>query len=200
MISISVKTNFTDVQRKLDHLPRELQNRVIPAALNKVGAKGNTEMVRAITFEFNIKQSDVRSKLRLKRAERRLANWYAQLEPVTTARRGGSFNLIRFMERSVTLAEGRRRKKSGTANQLRFQVLKRAGKKTVTGAFVGNSGRTVFVRLGDKRLPVRAVQTVGVGQMFNTRRVQSAVLKRIERELPVEFDRAIKAAIAGVFK
>lgn len=199
-MQINIKTDFRDVQRKLDRLPRELQNRVIPAALNKVARSANTEMVRGITREFNILQSEVRGKLRLKRAERKLASWYATLEPVSTARRGGSLNLIRFVERSVTLAEAKRRKKAGTANQLRFQVKKSGGKQTITGAFIANAGRTVFVRTGDKRLPIKAVSTIGVAQMFNTRRIQSAVIARIGRDMEKEFERAIKAAVAGVFR
>lgn len=199
-MQITIKTDFRDVQRKLDRLPRELQNRVVPAALNKVARAANTEMVRGITREFNIRQSEVRGKLRLKRAERKLASWYATLEPVSTARRGGGLNLIRFVEKSVTLAEARRRKKSGTANQLRFQIKKSGGKQIITGAFIANAGRTVFVRTGDKRLPIKALSTIGVAQMFNTRRIQSAVIARINRDMEKEFDRAIKAAVAGVFR
>lgn len=199
MIDISVRIDFKDVQRKLDALSTDLQRKVIPAAINKVSAKGNTEMVRQITREYRMQQSDVRGKLKLRRAERKLANWFATLEPVSTARRGGSLNLVRFVEKSVTLAEARRRKKGQTANQLRFQIRKTGGKQTITGAFIANQGRTVFVRVGDQRKPIKALSTIGVSQMFNTRRVQSAVLSRIERELPVEFDRAIRAAIAGNF-
>ncbi len=199
-MQITIKTDFKDVQRKLNRLPQELQRKVVPAALNKVAAKANTEMTRQITREYRILASEVRGKLRLRRAERKLSNWYATLEPVSTARRGGGLNLIRFVEKSVTLAEAKRRKKTGAANQLRFQVKKAGGKQTITGAFIANAGRTVFVRTGDKRLPIKALSTIGVAQMFNTRRIQSAVIARINKEMEVEFDRAIKAAIAGVFR
>lgn len=200
MVQVSIKADFRDVQRKLNALSAELQRKVVPAALNKVGAKANTEMVRQITHEYRIQQSEVRRKLKLRRAERKLANWFATLEPVSTARRGGSLNLIRFVEKSVSLAEAKRRKRGGTANQLRFQIKRTGGRQSITGAFIANQGRTVFVRIGDKRLPIKAASTIGVAQMFNTRRNQSAVLARIERELPVEFDRAIRAAVAGVFR
>lgn len=200
MVQITIKTDFRDIQRQLDALPMNLQSRVIPAALNKVAAKANTEMTRAITSEFNLKSIEVRGMLKLRRAERKLEKWFATLEPVATSRRGGSYNMIRFMEKSVSLAEAKRRKKNGTQNQLQFQVLKQGGKKTITGAFIANNGRTVFVRVGKDRLPIRAVQTIGIGQMFNTRRIQSRVLDRINNELEVEFERAIKAAVNGVFK
>jgi hypothetical protein len=200
MIQISVRADFKDVQRKIDALSSDLQRKVVPAALNKVAAKAKTEMTRQIAAEFNIQSSDVRSRLRVTRASRKLSDWYATLDPFASARRGRSLNLIRFVEKSVTLAEARRRKKSGTANQLRFQIKKTGGKQQITGAFIANKGRTVFVRLGNERLPIKALSTIDVPQMFNTRRIASAVVSRIEREMRVEFDRAISAAVAGAFR
>jgi len=199
-MEINVRTDFRDVENKLNKLSNELQLRVIPAAVNKVAAKASTEMTRSIAAEFNLKSSEIRGKLKLRRAQRNVAKWFATLEPVATSRRGGSLNVIRFMEKTVSLAEAKRRRKSGTQNQLRFQILKKGGKKTITGAFIGNNGRTVFVRIGKERLPIRAVQTIGIGQMFNTNRVKSRVLDRINTELPIEMDRAINAALNGVFR
>lgn len=200
MIEFSIKADFKGVQRKLDQLSTNLQARVVPAALNKVAAKAKTEMTRQITGEFNIRADDVRSRLRVTRAARRLSQWYATLDPFASARRGRSLNLIRFVEKSVTLAEVRRRQKAGTANQLRFQIKKNGGKQQITGAFIGNKGRTVFVRLGKERLPIKALSTIDVPQMFNTRRVALAVVARIEREMAVEFDRAIAQALRGGFR
>jgi len=199
-MQINIRTDFKEIEKKLDSLSADLQMKVIPAALNKVAAKANTEMTRAIGSEFNLKASEIRGSLKLRRAERKLEKWFETLEPVSTSRRGGSLNMIRFLEKKVSLTEARRRKKNGTQNQLQFQVLKQGGKKTITGAFIANNGRTVFVRTGKDRLPIRAVQTIGIGQMFNTKRVQSRVIERINRELPVEIERAITAALNGVFR
>jgi hypothetical protein len=199
-MEINIRADFRDIVFKLNKLPNDIQQRVIPAAVNKVAAKASTEMTRSIAAEFNLKSSEIRGKLKLRRAQRNVAKWFATLEPVATSRRGGSLNVIRFMEKTVSLAEAKRRRKSGTQNQLRFQILKKGGKKTITGAFIGNNGRTVFVRTGKERLPIRAVQTIGIGQMFNTNRVKSRVLDRINTELPIEMDRAINAALNGVFR
>ena len=97
----------------------------------------------------------------------------------------------------MTLAEGRRRNKAGTQNQLRFQIKKVGGKKIISGAFIGNKGRTVFIRETGDRLPIKALSTIDVPQMFNTRRIKKRVIKRIEKELPIEFDRAINAVLKG---
>jgi hypothetical protein len=197
MVTISIRHDFTAVQKKLDGLSNDLQKRVIPTALNKIIAKGRTEMTRAISSEFKISQSEVRARLRLIRAKKDFAKWAAVLDPFASERRGRSLNLIHFVEKYVSLTEGRRRKKNKTLAQLRFQIKRTGGKKVIDGAFIGNKGRTVFVREGANRLPIKALSTIDVPQMFNTRRIQSRVIARINAEMEIEFDRAIKSAIGG---
>lgn len=197
MLAISLKSDFRPIKRQLDRLADDLQKKVIPTALNKVAAKAKTEMTRAITSEFNIKSEDVRSRLRVIRAGRKLEQWVATLDPFASKRRGRSLNLIRFVEKSVTLAEGKRRKAQGNQNQLRFQIKKVGGKKIITGAFIANKGRTVFVRETDARLPIKALSTIDVPQMFNTRKIRNRVEARIRKELPIEFERALSAVTKG---
>lgn len=196
MLKISIRSDFKDVQRKLDRLADDMQKRVIPAALNKVAAKAKTEMTRAITSEYNIQRGDVAGRLRVTRAGRKIEQWVATLDPFASRRRGRSLNLIRFVEKKVTLAEGRRRKRAGTQDQLRFQIKKVGGKKIITGAFIANKGRTVFIREGKDRLPIKALSTIDVPSMFNARRIRGRVEQRIRQELAVEFDRAINAVLA----
>ena len=200
MAIINIKTNFKDVQKSLDKLNNTLQQKIVPAALNKVIAKANTTMVREITSEFNIKSNEVRSNLRVIRAQRDFSKWYAKLDPFAKNKKGRGLNLIRFTENKVSLAEGRRRAKAGTKQDLRFQIKRGAGKKTIKGAFIGNQGRTVFARTGKDRLPIKALTTIDVPQMFNTRRINKKVIARINAEMSVEFERALKAALLGTFK
>lgn len=200
MVALTIKSDFKNVQASLAKLSRDIEGRVISAALNKVAAKAKTEMTRAITSEFNLKAAEVSSRLRIVRANRNVKNWRVILDPFASgnfAKRGSSLNLIRFVEKSVTLAEGRRRAKAGAKNKLYFQIKKAGGKKPVTGAFIGNQGRTVFVRTGTARLPIKALSTIDVPQMFNTKRINARVMARIKQEIPIEFNRAIKAALAG---
>lgn len=200
MVSFSIKSDFSSVKNKLDALSNDLQKRVVPAALNKVIAKANTEMARQITSEFNIKQQDVRARLRITRAKKNYDRWVARLDPFASARAGRSLNLIRFVEKSVTLAERNRRIKANTLQDLRFKIKRGAGAKIIKGAFIANNGRTVFIREGKGRLPIKALSTIDVPQMFNTRRIQRVVIDRIKRDMAIEFDRAIKAALSGYIK
>jgi len=205
MVAISIQADFKDVQKKLDSLSWSLQQKVIPAALNKTIAKAKTEMTRAITSEFNLRGDEVRSRLRIVNARKDFKDWKVVLDPFASKRkRGTTINLIRFVENKVTLAESRRRAKSGTRNQLYFQIKKNGAKTTLAGAFIATNKRTggtaVFTRVGDKKYPIQAKQTIDVPQMFNARRIQSRVIDRINKEIAIEFDRAIRAVEGGFIK
>lgn len=200
MIKVTLKADFKAVQKSLDNLSTDLQKRVIPAALNKVIAKAKTEMKQQITSEYNLKSSEVADRLRVIKAGRELSKWVAVLDPFASKKRGRSLNVIRFLENKTTLAKARKRSKEGTLNQLHFQIKRVGGQKLIAGAFIGNNGRTVFVRSTGDRLPIKAVTTIDVPQMFNTKHIQSAVLKRIQAEMQAEFMRAINAAVSGAMR
>ncbi len=200
MISLSVKTDFKGIQQSLNRLSADLQKRVVPAALNKVAAKAKTEMKRQITSEYNLKSADVNDRLRVIKAGRALNQWVAVLDPFASRKRGRSLNMIHFLENKTTLADAKKRRAAGTRNQLHFKIKRVGGKKLVEGAFIGNKGRTVFVRTTGDRLPIKPLSTIDVPQMFNTKRIQSKVLARITSEMQVEFDRAIQAALSGALR
>lgn len=199
MIKLQIKADFKDIQARLERLSDDVQRRVVPAALNKVAAKAKSEMASQIAGEFNIKRSEVNSNLSINRAKRGFEYWEVTLSGNLRNRRGRGFNLIRFVEKKVTLSERGRRARSGRANQIGFQIRKTGGKKFITGAFIGNNGRTVFQRIGKERLPIKALTTIDVAQMFNTQRINKKVIDRISSELPIEFDRAINAVLRGYF-
>lgn len=197
MIQIDVRNNFPDVQRKLRSLRDDIGQRAVAAALNKTADKAKTAMVRQITSEYVIKASDVRPRLNVRRASASNLQVVAVLEALPGSRRGRSLNVIHFMERSVTLAEARRRAKAGTLNQLRFQFRRGQGRKIIPGAFVVTHNRGTFVaqRVGKKRLPIKSVQVIDVPQMFNAKRINQKVVQVIEREFPIEFDRATRVFV-----
>jgi len=194
MISLSVKTNFPDVQRQLDNLRRDIGDQATAMALNKVADKGRTEMKRAITDEFNISSAEVSAALRIRRASAKGYNLVAVLEAFNN-NKGRSLNLIHFVERKVTLAEARRRLKRGTLQQIGFKIKKTGGIKTIPGAFIANNGRTVFIREGKDRLPIKPLQVINISQMFNTRRINQRVIAKIQQEFPVEFERAMRVVL-----
>lgn len=194
MIKIDVRHNIREQAASLAKLSRDMQGKAVAMALNKTVAKGKTEMTRAITSEFNIKAGEVRPQLNVRRASARGANLVALLQAFASRRKGRSLNLIHFLA-----------KQKKSASELGFKIKKRGGVKQIRGAFVGNKGRTVFIREPGTTMPtrskyagtkhaeaVKALSTIDVPQMFNTRRVNERVVRRIEKEFPVEFARAVR--------
>ncbi len=191
MITIDVRHNIREQAAQLSRLSRDLQDKATSMALNKTTEKGKVEMTRVITAEFNIKASELRPRLNVHKASAKGNQLVAMLQAFPSRSAGRSLNLIHFLERKISLAEARRRGKKGTLNQVGFQI-KKGGVKQIKGAFIGNKGRTVFMREGKERTPIKAVQTIDVPQMFNTRRINERVVRKIQAEFPVEFVRAVR--------
>jgi hypothetical protein len=192
---MSVTTDFPEVERQLYKLREELQRTVMARTLNDTVAQAKTQMVRGITREYVVTASYVRDRLRIKRAFAR--GTFALEAQLSGSAKGRSANVIAFLEKSVTLAEGRRRAKAGTSHRLYVQIRRTGGRKALPErSFIGNKGRTVFQREGRARLPIRALQTVDVPQMFTTGRINRAVMDAIRDRLPRIFARHMRFALS----
>lgn len=191
------------VKRMLDKLPQELRDKAIRPALNKVAEKARAEINRAIPQEFAVKASEVRNAVEIRKARG------DKLEAVisvfgSSSKRGRSMNMIRFLAavqaagQAFKVRGGKLTKADRAAlqKQLGFLIKKGGGIKKIEGAFIGNKGRTVFMREGKGRLPIKPVQVIGFSQMFNSKRISSRVMQKINNDLPVEVDRAIKMLTA----
>ena len=62
----------------------------------------------------------------------------------------------------------------------------------IPGAFLINGGKTVMIREGKSRLPIKALQTIDVAQMFNTKRINAKVVQLIEERFPGIFANDVK--------
>ena len=186
-MQFSIKNNFPDVQRMLTDMQKDVANKAMASALNKTVAQAKTAMSREIRAEFNMSASKVGAALKVNNARASSGAFRLEASLESPRQRGRSLNLINFMERSTTLAQARKRSKAGTLNQLFVQIKKGGGKKALGSAFIGNKGRTIFVRTGKARLPIKALQTIDVAGMFNTKRVNAKVLQMIEAKFPELF-------------
>lgn len=191
-MQISIKTNFPEVQRQLDRLHKDVASKAMASALNKTVALAKTAMSREIRAEFNMSASRVAESLRITRARASGGQFRLEASLESKNKRGRSLNLINFMETKTTLAQARGRAKLGTLQQLHVQIKRKGGKKALGAAFIGNKGRTIFVRVGKERLPIKALQTIDVSQMFNTRRINAKVVAMINTRLPAVFDNEAK--------
>jgi hypothetical protein len=180
MITLDIRPDFRAVERQLGILQDGMRDRVIAAAINKTTDKARAEMTRQITGEFNIKAKDVRAQLKVRRASWKGGMLVAELEAMSSRPGGRSLNLIHFAARQ-------------TSKGVTVKVKRGGPRKLIPGAWIGNDGRTVFQRVGKQRLPIKGLQTIDVPQMFNARRLNAAVVRKIQTDLPIEVGRALTA-------
>lgn len=199
MTTISIRNNFPEIAAKLDRLGADVGNKAVVRALNTTIAQGKTEMARTISKEFRVSVGTAKERLNVYRASNRdgVMRFSATLE-ATRKGKGRSMNMIAFVTKGkVSKASAKRNGRTDLAGQLQFQVKRGGGKKAIKGAFIGNAGRTVFVRTGKDRLPIKAINTIDVPQMFNTRRVNKVVKQVMLDKFPVNFQRDLRSVLQG---
>jgi hypothetical protein len=133
---------------------RGARERAAVSAINKTLAKAKTNMIRAISREYNVSAGYVRERLRVEAAtyRRGAAQIYGTLNGSGERGRKRSANVIAFLEKSVTSWRRRRKaRRPATLSQLHFQIKRGSSRVVIPGAFIGNKGRTVFQRVGKER-------------------------------------------------
>lgn len=175
-MKLNVETNFPDVAKQIDALADDIAKQASARAMNRTMEQGKTAMSRFIRDEFAMTAAKVNDALRINRVSASKGNFKLEASMESPSKRGRSLNLINF---------GARQTKKGVT----FKVKRAGGRQIVTGAFIANQGRTVFVRTGKQRLPIKALQTINVAQMFNTRRINDKVLALITAKFPEIFER-----------
>jgi hypothetical protein len=212
---ITVRHNFPQVAAMLERMGADMGNKAMVRALNKTVDQGKTEMARGISKEFRISVGTAKDRLSVIPAINKngVMRFEAKLE-ATKRGQGRAMNLIAFVETSISMAQARKRIKAGEggshalanggrsahAVQLRFQIKRSGGQKMKPGAFIGNDGRTVFIREGKGRLPIKALNTIDVPQMFNARRINSVVKAVMLNRFQSNFNREARSVIKGYIK
>ncbi|MDZ7595861.1 MAG: phage tail protein [Thiobacillus sp.] len=199
MTTISVRNNFPAIAAQLDRLGLDVGNKAVVRALNTTIVQGKTQMARQISQEFRVSVGTAKERLKVYRASNRggVMRFAATLE-ATRKGKGRSMNLIAFVTKGkVSKASSKRSGRTDLAGQLQFQIKRGGGKKAIKGAFIGNAGRTVFIRTGTDRLPIKALNTIDIGQMFNTRRVNKVVRQVMLDKFPANFQRELRSVLQG---
>lgn len=202
MTTISIKHNFPEVAAQLDRLAADVGSKAMVRALNKTIDQGKTQMARQISQEFRIGSGEAKKRLKVYKASARQGafRFEATLEATQHGNRR-SMNLIAFVTKSkVSKASAKRTGRTDLAGHLQFKIKRGGGNKSIKGAFIGNSGRTVFIRTGKPRLPIKALGTIDIPQMFNTRRVNKIVKQVMLDKFPAHFERELRAVLGGFAK
>jgi hypothetical protein len=191
-VRLKAETNFPQVQRALAQLQDDVAKRATVSAVNKTITQGRTQMSKEIRAEFNIKADRVNRGLVIKRATFNGGLFTIEAELYSPAKKGRSINLINFAARQ-------------TSKGVTFAVKRGAGRKLIPGAFIGNNGRTVFIRvpgtvmasrstsMGAKhREAIKALQVIDVPQMFNTKRINARVVQFLKDKFPEVFSHEVQ--------
>lgn len=198
MTTISIRNNFPEVSAKLNQLGMDIGNKAVVRAMNTTIGQGKAQMARQISQEFRVSVGTAKDRLKVHRASARGGAYRFTATLEATRKNGRSMNLIGFVTKGrVSKAAAKRAGHADLAGQMQFQIKRGGGKKTIKGAFVANQGRTVFIRTGKERLPIKALTTIDIGQMFNTKRVNKVVRDVMLDKFPANFQRELRAVLGG---
>ena len=170
-MQLNIKTNFPDVQRQLATLQADIAAKATASALNKVVAQAKTAMSREIRAEFVMPAAKVNKALSINKAKVSQGRFSMEASLESPRKRGRSLNLANFDARQ-------------TKRGVTFKIKLGGARQLIPGSFLINGGKTVMIRMGKKRLPIKALQTIDVASMFNTRRINAKVVQMIEAKLP----------------
>jgi len=179
-MQITIKTNFPDVQRQLKQLQDDVAKQATARALNRTVEQAKTAMSKEIRQEFVLPAATVNQSLFISRAKFKGGTVNLEASLSSISQRGKrSLNLAHFQARQ-------------TSKGVSFKIKKGGPRKTIPGAFLINGGKTVMIRVGKQRLPIKALQTINVAQMFNTKRINAKVVQVINDRFPTIFAREAK--------
>lgn len=191
-MQLSITANFPEVMRELRKLPEQVRDGAMASALNRTIEQGRTAAIREITSEYNVKAKYVRERLIMRKARRSDGAYLVTASLAGGNGRNRAANIITFGARQ-------------TSKGVSVSIRKGGGRKLIGNAFIGNKGRTVFVREpgttmasrakygGTKHAEqIRPVQTIDVPQMFTQRRINAAIESVLRERFMEIFKREAK--------
>jgi hypothetical protein len=185
-MQISLNSDFPDLINNIRQLPEKIQKKVLVPALKDVSKLGRTQAIRSIGQEFNLDRPTISSAFSIKVSKDPSfsVNGIAYQATLTASSgRKRAFNIIRFLEKKITLAQSRKRRKSGSQSQLHVKVLKSGGFKSLgKNAFIFKNGKTVFRRIPNSK-KIEPISTIGISQMFSTRRLKEPTVFKMKSSL-----------------
>lgn len=204
MITFNLRNNFPEVIKRLEKLPDDISNKAMARALNTTIEQGRTQMARVISQEFRVRVGDAKRRLYVEKAR---SKGVLKLTAVLSATRSEGLygtdergmNLIHFVSGGIP-----KRTKGGKMRQLGLQIKRGGGRKIIPGAFVATNKKTggtaVFIREGKDRMPIKTLTTIGIPQMFNTRRINEVVRNIMLQNFSKNLDREIRVVLKGYVK
>ncbi|MFA6310614.1 MAG: phage tail protein [Sterolibacterium sp.] len=193
---ISIRNNFPKAAAALDRMGKDVGDKAMVRALNETVRQGKTAMARQIVKEFRVTTAQAKDRMDVTYAKAKGGGIRFSASLKATKRlKGRGMNLIHFVTQIPV------RTKRGKLAQLKFQIKRTGGRKSIKGAFVGinrkTGGRAVFIREGKARLPIRTLTTIDIPQMFNTMRINTVIRTVMQQRFDINFQRQLRAVLKG---
>jgi len=170
VIDINVKGDLRNIERHLNKLQRRAVPKAAARAINRVIKTVQSEAARAIAKDTAFKVKEARQFLGMKKAT------WTQIEGKVIAERH-SPNLIRFAAVQT----------KGGVKAKPYQK-RRLYKHT----FIANKGRTVFVRKGRSRLPIRPIYGPSIRAEFTRDQIRRIYATKAAQRWPIEMRAALQ--------
>jgi hypothetical protein len=171
-LSIDVRADIRAATKYLNVVQSEI-DRAAVMALNRVAVTVRAEASRTVAKASGMKVGEVKAKMPIAKADK------ASLTAVIFAKPWAP-NLIRYAARET---------RAGVSAKAWGQ------RKIYKGAFIGNKGRTVFSRVGENRLPIKALFGPSVPKEFLRKANVDAMTKVVATRFPLEFARAMTRVV-----
>lgn len=178
-MKFTITHNFPEVQAELESMRSDIAKQATVRALNRTIEQAKTSMGREIRAEFVLPASKVNQALKISRASLYGGSLSMEASLFPQTGKGRSLNLAYFDAKQ-------------TAKGVTFRVKRNGPRKLIPHAFLINDGKTVMIRVGKARLPIKALQTIDVAQMFNTKRINAKVVQWVADKFPEIFAREAK--------
>lgn len=179
--ALDVSHDLKDLRRTLNRYQRKALPKATLQGLNRAAASVRGAAVKTLARETGIKQKAVRAGIALRKANRN------RLAAVIEAR-GRPLNVIRFMTPAQIRTWVNSPKRPRPPVRAKPWGKKRVYRRRV---FIGNDGRTLFIREGPSRKSIRGLHGPSIGRELVRKAVTRAIDKQFRERFPIELGRAL---------
>lgn len=180
-LTIRIDDDLAALRRDLTRAARKAMPTATSQALNRTGASMRKVAVKAMSKHTGIPQKDIRSRITLHKATR--ASLTVRIEAT-----GRPLNVIRFMDRRTVSSWLSRAPSKRRVITAKPWGIKRTYSRRV---FIGNQGRTLFIREGGTRMTVRGLAGPSIGRELVRDEVRDQVMAQFRLRWPRDFEAAM---------
>jgi hypothetical protein len=185
---MTFNASLDGVEDLLKLLDKKTLNKVVNRTANDEGRRFNTQVAKGVRAEYNIKSSDIKSKVKIRKASGDENNFTMTIS-------SPRLDLAEFISSVKTkkVSVNRRGKRHRATRRVVRVKVKRGKAKELRGAFYVHGG--LFKRKGKSRMPIKKLSTLSVTDMF-TKDIVEDGFKKVEENYPKSLERNLNFYIS----